>query len=144
MGCNTCKQKNGETIAPQWDHPHGPSAETETEKMTIPLIPHDINGNEGFQGNFLFKVIALGAVIIALPFIIVVLIGQVFLQFFAPNALPGIAKKFNNFFTKILTAYGVYRAKKEIKKRKKQFDGTIDYSNIEVVENENNKEVNDE
>ena len=66
MGCNTCKQSNQNVMNEEGD--------------TIRLLPENL-----YDGSFLFKVIAFFSVLVAIPFILLVLIGQIFLSFFFPE-----------------------------------------------------------
>lgn len=118
MECKTCKQKNQKS--------NNSEKQNKGNSIGVNLISEEIqNGN--YNGNFFFKVIAFFAISIALPLILLVLVGQVFLTFFLPKSLPKVRKKFFNFFTRILNVYGKFKYNKEIKKREKQFGENISY-----------------
>jgi hypothetical protein len=53
------------------------------EEQTLNIIPSDLAG-----GNFLFRLIAFLVIVIAIPLIILVLVGQIFISFFFPKSLP--------------------------------------------------------
>ena len=72
MGCSTCKQKKENNPINGIDMPD------------VDLIPKSFSDGD-FSGNVLFKIIAFVVVILAIPFIILVLIGQIFFTFFAPK-----------------------------------------------------------
>lgn len=118
MGCKTCKQKNQKKVVEE--------KENDPDVLNINLIPKEIQeGN--FNGNFLFKLIAFLVLTIAIPLIVLVLLGQIFLSFFFPKSLPKVTKKFKDFFVKILNSYGKFRHDREVRKRKKQFEKTEKY-----------------
>ena len=115
MECKTCKQKN------QKSNNSGKQNKGETINMNI--IPEEIqNGN--YNGSLFFKLIAFLAIIIVLPFIILGLVGQIFLTFFMPKSLPKVTKKIKNFFIGILNMYAKFVYNKKIKKRENQFGKT--------------------
>ena len=140
MECKTCKQKN------QKSNNSGKQNKGETINMNI--IPEEIqNGN--YNGSLFFKLIAFLAIIIVLPFIILGLVGQIFLTFFMPKSLPKVTKKIKNFFIGILNMYAKFVYNKKIKKREKQFGKTDSYEekpknetefdNIEIFDGKENK-----
>ena len=79
------------------------------------------------------------AIIIVLPFIILGLVGQIFLTFFMPKSLPKVTKKIKNFFIGILNMYAKFVYNKKIKKRENQFGKTDSYEE----KSENETEFND-
>jgi len=115
MGCETCKQKKE-------------SSEQKNKKtVDINFIPESIQeGN--YNGNFFIKLITFFVIILALPLILIVLLGQIFLQFFLPKSLPKVTKKFKGFFVSILESYGKFIHNREVKKRKKQFEKNREYT----------------
>jgi len=129
MGCNTCKQSNAGPI------------DNVGEEQTVSLLPDNL-----YDGTFLFKVVAFFAITVAIPFILLILIGQVFLSFFFPKSLPKVAKKFRGFFMGIFAKYAEFKLKRNMKKRDRQFKKTVDYvsKDIEEVEIYDNKEKNNE
>lgn len=125
MGCNTCNQ-NG-------------SMDVNNEGQTLNLIPSDLAGS-----TFLFRVIAFFVILIAIPLIILVLVGQIFISFFFPKSLPNVTKKFKSVFMGIFTKYAEFKYNREIRKRENQFKETTNYvekniDDIEVFENKNKK-----
>ena len=64
MGCNTCNQSSG-------------LANEINEGQTFNIIPSDLAG-----GNLLFRLIAFLVIVIAIPLIILVLVGQIFISIF--------------------------------------------------------------
>jgi len=122
MGCSNCKQKQDQ----QGGLP-------ESGEMSIPLMPEAIaEGN--YNGNFFFKLIAFGSVIVALPFIIVVLLCQVFVTFFLPKSKDDFTSPFINVLKKIVDKYAQYKAKKELKRREKEFSSTTSYDDYDVYD----------
>jgi|TARA_R110000751_G_scaffold88928_2_gene175637 predicted membrane protein len=138
MGCTTCKEKN------QNNNENG-------SVDTINLIPDSI-ANGDFSGNFFFKLITFFVITIAIPFIILVLVVQLFLTFFLPKSLPKVSKKFKAFLMSGFTIYASFKLKREAKKRKRQFEKNQgyeegselidieDYTDINVHEDNNEKE----
>lgn len=127
MGCNTCNQTETQN--------------DNNENQTLNLIPSDLAGS-----TFLFRVIAFFVIIIAIPLIILVLVGQIFISFFFPKSLPNVTKKFKNLFMGIFTKYAEFKYKREIRKRENQFKDTTSYveKNIDDIEIfDNNKKNND-
>ena len=125
MECKTCKQKNQKS-------------NNKGETINMNIIPEEIqNGN--YNGSLFFKLIAFLAIIIVLPFIILGLVGQIFLTFFMPKSLPKVTKKIKNFFIGILNMYAKFVYNKKIKKRENQFGKTDSYEE----KSENETEFND-
>lgn len=127
MGCNTCKQSNSKIVS------EIPSEET------INLLPYDISAS-----SFLFKLIAFSVMIIALPLVLIVLIGQIFFALFLPKKLNKVTMKFKSFFIGFFTKYAEFKVKKELKKREKQFKNTKNYiskdiEEVEIYDNDDKK-----
>ena len=146
MGCKTCKDKKGQT-----QNGVGNKRDVVNKDDTINLIPEEIiNGD--FSGNFMFKLVAFIVMIIAIPLIIVLLIGKMFFTFFMPKSLPKVSKRLGGFFMGIVKRYGNFLAAKEVRKRKRQFEKNMgyeegselidieDYTDINVHEKNNEKE----
>ena len=135
MECNRCKEKSNNKKSPNSDN------------LEINLIPKSIQDGD-YSGNFFFKIIAFVVVTIAIPFIILVLLGQIFMNFFFPKHLPKVTKKFKGFFINLLNSYGKFKYNREIKKRERQFEKNVKYTdkveNEKVVEVEKQKESVDE
>jgi hypothetical protein len=129
MGCNTCKQSNAGTI------------DNGAEEQTVRLLPDNLS-----DGTFLFKVVAFFSILVAIPFLLVLLVGQVFLSFFFPKSLPKVGGKIKQFFMGIFMKYAELKVKRNAEKREKQFKKTIEYVNedIEEVEIYDNESKNDE
>ena len=140
MECKTCKQKNQKS--------NNSEKQTKGNGINMNIIPEEIQNGE-YGGNFFFKIIAFLAIILVLPLIILVLVGQIFLTFFLPKSLPKVTKKFKDFFMGILNMYGKFVYNKKIKKREKQFGKTDSYEekpinetefdNIEIFDGKENK-----
>jgi Sec-independent protein translocase protein TatA len=132
MGCNTCKQSKQSNVG---------VIDNVGEEQTVSLLPDNL-----YDGTFLFKVVAFFAIVIAIPFILLILIGQVFLAFFFPKSLPKASDKFKQFFMGIFKKYAEFKLKRSMKQREKQFKKTVDYVNdtIEEVEIYDNESKNDE
>ena len=125
MECKTCKEKSKKSTNQQ-----------KQGTIDINLIPESIqNGN--YNGNFFFKLIAFFTILIALPLIILVLMGQIFMTFFLPKSLPKVTKKLKGFFMSILNGYAKFRYNREIKKRENQFSENVDY--VEELKNDSDK-----
>ena len=135
MECKTCKEKSNKRKLPGEDN------------LEVNLIPKSFQEGD-YSGNFFFKIIAFVVVAIAIPFIILVLLGQIFMTFFLPKSLPKLTKKFKGFFINLLNSYGKFRYNREIKKRASQFEKNIKYTdkveNEKVYEVEKQKESVDE
>lgn len=126
MGCNTCKQSNQNVMNEEGD--------------TIRLLPENL-----YDGSFLFKVIAFFSVLVAIPFILLVLVGQIFLSFFFPKSLPKVMKNFKSFLMGIFTKYAEFKVKRVLKKRERQFNKTKEYvskdiEEVEIYDNESKKD----
>lgn len=117
MGCNECKKKQGQ----------------KNESTTIPLMPENIS-NGDFSGNFLLKLVAFGVIIIALPFLIIILLGQLFITFFLPKSALNLPSKFVKFFENIIKWHAKRRINNEIKKREEEFKNTTNYSSSDDYE----------
>jgi len=133
MGCDTCKQKKEKVV--------------NNNEKNVNFFPQEVAENGLNNGSLVFKLIAFLVIIVAIPLIVVVLIGQIFFHFFFPKSLPKISKKFRDFFVNLLTKYGEFKYRKELKKRKKQFEGNKGYEEgselVEVVDYEENSEFGD-
>lgn len=160
MGCKTCKDKKKSNQNQEKKIPNksvnNPDIVIENDD-TINLIPEAFQ-NGDFSGNFMFKVVAFIVMLIAIPLIVIVLIGKMFLTFFMPKSLPKASKRVTGFFMGVLNRYARFRHDKEVRKRKRQFEKNVgyeevpdttedtdedtdeDYSDISVHENNNEKE----
>jgi Sec-independent protein translocase protein TatA len=76
------------------------------------------------------------------PFILLVLVVQLFLTLFLPKKLPSASKKFKDFLMGIFSKYAEFKVKRTMKKRERQFKNTTEYVNkdIEEVEIYDNEE----
>lgn len=124
MGCSTCKKSNSGVIN---DIP---------SEETLKLLPSDLSGS-----SFLFRLIAFFVIVIAIPLVVLVLIGQMFFAFFLPQKLNTVSTKFKGFLMGIFSKYAEFKVKRELKKREKQFSKTKEYvtKDIEEVEVYDNK-----
>jgi hypothetical protein len=128
MGCNTCKQKKTDNKS---DNNNNINENSLIEQIAT--------------SNFFIKLIAFFAVLITLPLILMVLLGQVFVMFFLPKSFNKISNMFSNLFKKMVYKYVEIKKKYELKKRKKQFEKNGDYKegsellDIEVYEQNNNE-----
>ena len=136
MGCNTCNQEKQKT---QQNSQNGGSQDFSA--VADELIQSPVNK------HFFLKVATFISLIIALPFIIVALILQLFGSFFLPKSIEGINTKIRNGFHNMFTWLVKIRAKKELRKREKTFVNNGGYEedsellDIEVYENfEDNKQ----
>ena len=152
MGCKTCKNKKGPKQNKQNNQNNMDEKDNDPiGKDTINLIPESMVDGD-FSGNFMFKVVAFIVMTLAIPLVIIVLMGQMFLTFFMPKSLPKASKKVKGFFMGGIKGYANLLAKKEIRKRKRQFEKNQgyeegselidieDYSDIDVHEDNNEKE----
>lgn len=124
MGCSTCKQSNSGIIS---DIP---------SEETLKLLPSDLTGS-----SFLFRLIAFFVIVIAIPLVVLVLVGQMFFAFFLPKKLDKVSNKFKVFLMGIFSKYAEFKVKRELKKREKQFSKTKEYvtKDIEDIEVYDNK-----
>ena len=76
MGCSTCNQQN----------------QNQEEKDNISLVSDQLM-NSKVSDYFLIKVGTFIAVVLALPFIVLALVFQVFIHFFIPKSVNGINKR---------------------------------------------------
>ncbi len=116
MGCSTCKQN-----------------QSSIDKAMSVEMP----GGEIYNGHFFLKVVTFIALLVAVPLVIVVLIGQIFLTFFVPSKVDDIKKRFNNFFKRM--AVGVFAIFAKIKERKilrkqRKFNKTTSYYDEPEIE----------
>ena len=133
MGCNTCNQENQKT------QQNGDA--TDFSAVSDQLMHSPVNK------HFFLKVATFISIVIALPFIIVALIFQVFGTFFLPKSIEGLNTKFRNGFQNIFKWLVKIRAKKELRKREQAFVNNGNYEegseliDIEVYEDlEDNKQ----
>jgi maltodextrin utilization protein YvdJ len=134
MECKTCKEKSKKS--------NKGTNQKKGETLDLNLIPQSVQ-NGDYNGNFFFKVIAFLAIIIVLPLIILVLLGQIFLTFFLPKSLPKVTKKFKDTLTGILTYYARFRHDREVKKREKQFKNTVSYKKKRKKDSNDKSEFDD-
>ena len=123
MGCKTCKDKKRSKRNNQDDVEYENVGSGNPDPVTddgdvLNLIPEALQ-NGDFSGNFMFKVIAFIVMTIAIPLIIVVLMGKMFLTFFMPKSLPKVGKRVTKFFLGGIGRYGKFLANKEVRKRKR-------------------------
>ena len=134
MGCKTCKDKKRSKRNNQDDVEYenvgsgNPDVVIEDDDV-INLIPESFQ-NGDFSGNFWFKVIAFIVMTIAIPLIIVVLMGKMFLTFFMPKSLPKASKRVTGFFMGGFKLYTKFIHDKEVRKRKKQFEKNGGYEEV--------------
>lgn len=110
MGCSTCKQ--------------------EKQSSMVNAISSEMPGGEIYNGHFFLKVVTFIALLVAVPLVIIVLIGQIFLTFFLPSKVNDIKKKFNNFLKKIMGKVFSVMVKikeKKIIRKQKKFSKTTSY-----------------
>ena len=140
MGCKTCKDKKGSKQNNQNNMNEKDYVVPGND--TINLIPEEI-ANGDFSGNFMFKVVAFIVMTLAIPLIIIVLMGQMFLTFFMPKSLPKVSKKVKGFFMGGIKGYAKFKHDKEVRKRKRQFEKTMGYEEgSELIDIEDYTEIN--
>jgi hypothetical protein len=130
MACKTCEQKEKKNL------------KENQETVSIKLLPEQI-ANGDFSGNFFFKLISFIVLVIAIPLIIVVLIGQVFLTFFFPKSLGKLKIKIKKSFMSLFEKIVKLRYNRTIKKRERDFKNKKDYDSEFVdiqVHEDNNSE----
>jgi hypothetical protein len=130
MACKTCEQKEKKNL------------KENQETVSIKLLPEQI-ANGDFSGNFFFKLISFIVLVIAIPLIIVVLIGQVFLTFFFPKSLGKLKTKIKKSFMSLFEKIIRLRYNRTIKKRERDFRNKKDYDSEFVdiqVHEDNNSE----
>ena len=127
MGCSTCNQQN----------------QNQEEKDNISLVSDQLM-NSKVSDYFLIKVGTFIAVVLALPFIVLALVFQVFIHFFIPKKVEGINKRFRNGLTYLFLKLQQFRIKKEIKKREQQFKNNGGYDeNSELLDIEVYEDIED-
>ena len=128
MGCTTCKKRSEE--------------QTLEMKDGISFIPQDF-AQSGLDKNIPLKIVVFVVLVAALPIIILVLVGQIFLHFFLPKSVKNVNKKSKSFIKNIFEKLVSLRYKKELKKRATQFKENRGYEaeselvDIDVFENNN-------
>lgn len=131
MGCTTCKKRSEE--------------QTLEMKDEISFIPQDF-AQSGLDKNIPLKIVVFVVLVAALPIIILVLVGQIFLHFFLPKSVKNVNEKSKNFIKNIFEKLVSLRYKKELKKRATQFKENRGYESeselvdIDVFENNNEEE----
>ena len=131
MGCTTCNK----------------NTETKNDTKGINFIPDNL-ANSPAMDNIFLKIVVFLVLIIAIPFIITILVLQIFFHFFTPKKVTKINKKATSFFRNIFEKIVALRYKKDLLKRTQQFKETPSYTDvnseeldIEVFEsNDNNEE----
>jgi len=124
MGCNSCKQKNN----------------IETNK-NVEDVTESLSGL-----NIFYRLIAFFTISISLPFILIILLGQIFIAFFLPSKYNLISKKIGKYFNDLMEKSIIKRRQKDFEKREKQFKEKGEYDddsnllNIEVYEENNDIE----
>ena len=132
MGCKECKSKKGK---------QGKQGK-QGKSTTIPLVPEDI-ANGDFGGNFLFKVVAFSAIVVAIPFLIIILLGQTFITFFLPKIKFDFTGKLTNLFKKLVMWYAKRKATKELKKKEEEFKGNLNYDGYDDYDVSDNSNSDD-
>ena len=131
MGCTTCKKRSEEQTLEMNDG--------------ISFIPQDF-AQSGLDKNIPLKIVVFVVLVAALPIIILVLVGQIFLHFFLPKSVKNVNKKSKSFIKNIFEKLVSLRYKKELKKRATQFKENRGYEaeselvDIDVFENNNEEE----
>ena len=144
MGCKTCKNKKGPI------QNNGNNNRTKRDATpdddTISLIP-DKFANGDFSGNFALKIVAFIVMIMAIPLIILVLMGQMFLTFFMPKSLPKVSKRVVEIFMLPVKKYSLFRHDREVKRRKRQFEKNMAYEedtvSSDIEEDDEDEDSND-
>ena len=134
MGCSTCKNKKRAKQNNQnnvdYENVGGGDPDVVIDgDDVLNLIPESFQ-NGDFSGNFMFKVVAFIALTIAIPLIIILLMGKMFLTFFMPKSLPKVGKRVTKFFLGGIGRYGKFLANKEVRKRKRQFEKNGGYEEV--------------
>ena len=127
MGCTNCKQNQ----------------QNNTGEATLPGVTNmstklgELTAND-YQGHFFLKVITFLLLVIGIPFIILILVIQVFGTFFLPKSLSSVKKRFSNWSKNAIYSYSARQQYKDEMKRKKQFQDNPTYgdgiSDIDVYE----------
>jgi hypothetical protein len=131
MGCTTCNK----------------NTETKNDTKGINFIPDNL-ANSPAMDNIFLKIVVFLVLVIAIPFIITILVLQIFFHFFTPKIVTKINKKATSFFRNIFEKIVALRYKKDLLKRDQQFKENPSYTDvnseeldIEVFEsNDNNEE----
>ena len=142
MACNECKKK-------KIRHENGDTVIQDDPRDTIDLVPKSLVGPELDQ-NIVLKFVVFVCIGVMLPFIVLALLYQLFMTFFFPDSLSRFNKKITQWVKNIFNKYAYYKGKKELDKRKKEFEGNRGYEedselvDIEVYDEEEDIEVYDE
>jgi hypothetical protein len=130
MGCKNCKQKKqNEEARPQ-----------SNEEPTQEPIMTNIMSDADIGGGFLMKIVIFMVLVVSIPLIIVVLIFQVFLNFFLPKYVYKINGNIKKFFRGLIDKYVVFIKEQQLKKKEKSFSQNRGYEegsdllDIEVYE----------
>ena len=132
MGCKTCKNKKKYT---KGEARLNSAIDKIPNSDTIDLIPEGIADGPIFE-NFWFKVVAFIAMTVAIPLIILVLMGKMFLTFFMPKSLPKVSKRLSKASLELIKKYTKFIHDKEVRKRKRQFEKTVEYHENNVFEDD--------
>lgn len=130
MACNNCKQKNQNVGSIPSDNPID----------GVEPIMTNIMSEQDIGGGILMKLVIFLILVISLPIIILVLVYQVFLNFFLPKSVHKINHKVKSFFRKMIDKHVVIVQEHEKKKKQNQFSENRGYDeeselvDIEVYE----------
>ena len=131
MGCTTCKEKNQRRN----------SGKNKPDNV-IDLVPPELF-SEDYTGNFMFRVVTFVVITAAIPFIILIMVGKIFLTFFMPKLEGGVAKLFGTIWGSAWRKFATIRYKKEILRRKSQFENNEGYEEgSELIDIEDYTEIN--
>ena len=130
MGCKTCKDKKG-PIQNNGNN-NRTKRDTTPDDDTISFLPDKLAAGD-FSGNFALKIVAFIVMIMAIPLIILVLMGQMFLTFFMPKSLPKVSKRVVEIFMLPVKKYSLFRHDREVKRRKRQFEKNMSYEEDTVL-----------
>ena len=127
MGCKSCEKKELKN-----------SGNGVTNGIKDTIEESGIN-----NGVFIYKVFAFVVMIIALPILLVVLMGQIFYFFFFPKKLEKISSSIRNYIKKIGKKRIEKEKERQRKRREKQFEDNRGYEEDSELVNVSDVEVYD-
>jgi hypothetical protein len=144
MGCNKCKKKNKEQTQ---------KAGVDFEEIGTENL-HNVGESaksfgQGFgKQSIMIKIITFLLLLVGFPLIYVVVLIMLFTQFFMPKRLP--SNPLQTIINWFIMGYAKYRARKELRRREKEFSKNRTYSgdselaDIEVFQTEDDNIKDDE
>jgi hypothetical protein len=147
MGCNKCKKKEKD-ISVEAEEIVGKNAKA---KVTINGITDNVTekvGDNIVNQSFIIRLVTFLLLVVGFPIIYVAVVVMIFFQFFLPKKKsPNL---FKGMIEMLVTKYAMFKAKRELRRREKEFeknrsyDGDSELLDIEVFETTENNVEDDE